>query len=288
MVHRRQRPGWVGLVVAALVAAGTQVVVQSLGAAPAAAAIGANLYTATSASNSEPVKSAVAHCPAGTRVFGGGAKILNGGGGVTLATMIPFHSASGDGYSVAATERPGSYLEDWSVQAYAICAPPISGLEIVMSATTGQRKSTFAACPNGKVVVGTGAAVGATRQGTFLYQVSPTQFSTHNVYVAADRTASSTAPPDFAVFAFAVCAFEPTGYDIVDRTEYADGDVSLITSSITCGGRIVLGTGAAFSSDLGFMTYMYNGLFVAHAQARKARQAPSEFWSLSIWAICAN
>jgi hypothetical protein len=287
MVRTRQRR-WAGLLVAVLVAAGTQVGVQTLGAAPASATVYANLSTATSASNSEPVKTAVARCPAGDRVFGGGAQIINGGGGVTLATMLPFHG-NGDGYSVAATERPGAYLENWSVKAYAICGPAIPGMEIVTSVTTGERKTISAICPEDKVVVGAGAAVGATRQGALLYEVTPNYLSSvgYNVHVGAYATPANP-PPDFAVIAAAVCAHEPDGYEIRERLEVADGDVTVIDASTTCNGRIALAAGAGFSSDIGFMTSMYTNLFVVRSQARKARQAPSDIWVHTVWAICVN
>jgi hypothetical protein len=287
-VYTRRRPGWVGLLVAALVAAVTQVAVQGLSAAPAAATVFANLWTATSASNSEPIKSATAHCPAGNRVFGGGAEIINGGGGVTLATMLPFHGANGDGYSVAATERPGAYLENWSVKAYAICGPAIPGMEIVISATTDPSKVTSANCPGGKVVVGTGAAVGSTRQGAVLGEVSPGFFTSSGyfVYVTAHRTFSP--PPDFAVIAAAVCAFEPAGYEINEDADVVDGDVSPINASMTCNGRIALAAGAGFSSDKAFMTSMYTNLFVVRSQARKAQEAPSRIWAHTVFAVCVD
>jgi hypothetical protein len=194
--------GWRGLVVAALVAAGTQVVVQALGAAPAAASVGTNVFTATCASDSEPVKSVAVQCPVGMRVFGGGARIFNGAGRVALATMIPSHSASGDAYLVAATERPGTYNEDWSVQGYAVCGPALPGMEIVVSFTTGVKKEAFASCRDDKVVVGTGAAIGGTKAA--------------------------------------------------------------------------------------YLTSIYNGVFVSHAQVRRVKQAPSDFWYLIVSAICAT
>jgi hypothetical protein len=286
----RQHRGWTGLLVAALVAAVTQVGVQALDAAPAAASAGVNLSTATSASNPEAVKTAVARCPTGTRVFGGGARLFNDGGRVTLATMLPFHGSNGDGYSVAATERPGVYNEDWSVRAYAICGPELPGMEIVISATTGPQKVTFAACPAGKVVVGSGGAVGSTRQGTVLYQISP-EFSSstgYHVYVGATHSEHSDPPPDYAVFAAAVCAKKPSGYYLDDRAVFADGDQSPVVASMTCGGKLTLGAGASFSSDIAFMTNMYPNLFVVRAEARKAREAASKIWVVTVYAICAD
>jgi hypothetical protein len=275
--------------VAVLLAATTQVAVQALSTAPAAATVFANLWTKVSASNSEPIRTATANCPAGNRVFGGGAEIINGGGGVTLATMLPFHGANGDGYSVAATERPGAYLENWSVKAYAICGPEIPGMEIVTAITTGPQKSIAAECPDDKVVVGTGAAVGNTREGAVLAEVTPGFFSSTGYFVYVNAIAHAFGPPaNFAVLAAAVCAFEPAGYEINEDTDVVDGDVSPINASMTCNGRIALAAGAGFSSDKAFMTSMYTNLFVVRSQARKAKEAASRIWAHTVTAVCVD
>jgi hypothetical protein len=277
------------LLVAALVVAGTQMVVQTLGAAPAGAAIAANVYTAISESNAEDTKSVVAHCPQGLRVFGGGARLHNDSGRVTVATMIPSHTAAGDRYSVAATERPGVYNEAWSVEAYAVCAGPIPGMEVVMSFTSDEVKKTYARCPANKAVVGSGGAVGATREGAILRRLQPEfRLGAYEVLVEGGRTAGSTAPPDCAVFAFAVCANKPSGYVIREVHESAPGDVTTISSSLTCGGTPVLGTGINLSgAEPGFLTAMYNGVFVGHTRAYRPKRPADEFWGLTTWAICA-
>jgi hypothetical protein len=81
--------------------------------------------TAASKSNkTEPTKSAVAECPTGKQVVGGGAKVIGGDVVIALgesAPTPPNAESKRTGWSATATETTLSGT-DWSVEVYAICA----------------------------------------------------------------------------------------------------------------------------------------------------------------------
>lgn len=133
-LHRRGQPFTVPLAlltVAFVLAA--QGVVQLSTMAPSGAVPGLfRTPGVTSATNSNSVKTIDALCPTETRVIGGGASISdNNSRQVRLTQLIPNTGGLQDFYRVTAIEPPAGYAESWSVTAYAICAAPLPGLEVV-------------------------------------------------------------------------------------------------------------------------------------------------------------
>ena len=72
----------------------------------------------SSASNSNATKTATATCPAGTVVVGGGGTVPN----VARAAINTSVPSSTTVWSVTASETDGTVTQNWTLQAYAVCA----------------------------------------------------------------------------------------------------------------------------------------------------------------------
>lgn len=285
------------MAVAAIEVAGVQVGVQALTAAPAAAAVNAQVYTAESLRNSEANKFAAARCPADKSLLGGGGRMFFGEGGVVLGTLYPFFDSSGDGYFAGAHERTGGYSGSWYVRAYAICGDKRSDLEIVSSFNNtpiGSRsKSTTARCPNGKYVVGTGGVAGGAPDVSFEsvypgYQLGQAL----RVNATEDATDDVPIPPNFGVTAYAICAYPPAGYELVSEVS-AQGPADGHGVGARCPqGKTALsaGVGNSYAGDGARVDSLYplttanNSSGVTRAQRWTSS---SQSWYLYADAICA-
>jgi hypothetical protein len=88
---------------------------------------GLELVTAASAVNSVSPKTAIALCPPGKRVLGGGAEILGGGLGIPpdgthYVNLTDAFPQFGLGSYVASANEQQPFGDDWGLTAYAICA----------------------------------------------------------------------------------------------------------------------------------------------------------------------
>jgi hypothetical protein len=159
----RQRRGAVVLAAAAL-AAGVQAAAES----PADAAVPGLIRTTHSMTQLDSLspKERLPECPQGTKVIGGGARVVGAAAqAIRLRTLRPVSPATGaDRYEVVAEEPPGGVAGTWALEGYALCAPQgaLTGYEIVSAPSewsTGSHKEAAAGCPSGKKVLGTGASV---------------------------------------------------------------------------------------------------------------------------------
>jgi hypothetical protein len=117
-----------------------------------------------SADDSSPSKAASATCPAGKRLIGGGARVDDHGSGKVALTMLwPLrNNEQPDRYDVAASALTG-FTGKWLLQAYALCAAPLPGLELSWRSTGSFSAQKFqhaeAPCPAGKRVTGAGGLI---------------------------------------------------------------------------------------------------------------------------------
>src|SRR6185369_6561469 len=140
-----------------------------------------------SAYNITPSKSATADCDPGDVLIGGGARIINGGGAVVLAAMVPgATSMTARGESSTGNQNP------WSVVAVAVCRPASQGTPQIATSDG----STTATCQDGTYLSGTGFEL---PDGTALTGLIPENGRTDTV-----RTAFIRAGGDGPV-AYAVC-----------------------------------------------------------------------------------
>jgi hypothetical protein len=168
---------------------------------------GLHLVASSGPLGSASVQSVSAGCPAGEVVLGGGGLVRNPGFQADLRTVAP--SANGDRFTAIGGEDVDGYPDNWSVVAYAMCAPRPAGYEIVASTglalPTESRKAATTLCPAGKHVHGVGAATSQSPLGGIgLEEVMP-QPSLSGAQALAVITEPVTA--DWGpVRAFAICA----------------------------------------------------------------------------------
>ena len=109
--------------------------------------------------NDELSKQAV--CPAGKQVVGGGGRVSGGQGEVVLTQVEPDPLLSRITARALQTEdSPGGF--DWRLYAYAVCADPPPGLELVTTSNfdpSDTSVSATASCPAGKHLVGAGGKI---------------------------------------------------------------------------------------------------------------------------------
>jgi hypothetical protein len=105
-------------------------------------------------------KTAVAVCPQGKRLIGGGGRTLNAPDDrVFLTRLVPNHDST-DSFAVTGRADPGGTSSPWVTQAWALCSDPPPGL-VIVNATAPQSPytSTVAGCPDGKTLIGMGGEV---------------------------------------------------------------------------------------------------------------------------------
>jgi hypothetical protein len=125
----------------------------------ATAIAGRQLIVAEGASNSTASKTSVAACPEGLRVLGAGASVSEPHQ-VTIDGMRPDPTLAF--VTASAREDRTGFSGTWSVTAYAICAPPPAGLQLVQRAGplgSNEVADVSAGCPAGRHVIGTGAEI---------------------------------------------------------------------------------------------------------------------------------
>jgi hypothetical protein len=133
---------------------------------------------------------------------------------VVLSEMRPAPSTTGgqDSFDAGAFELSPGTTADWSVQAFAICAPPIAGMHLVVgrSISSDSKQIARADCgSNNEAILGLGSQIlGADGQATLVYESAETF-----------RTAQANALEDVDGFngiweldVFAVCAPFPGNY----------------------------------------------------------------------------
>jgi hypothetical protein len=157
--------------------------------------------------SSQPVQTAAAVCPAGTRVIGTGGKIVNPAGRVAL--QVARASASGDIARVQAHAADG-YSGDWSVVSYAVCVTPPPGYQVVYGQSeqdaSESEKTAFAVCPGTKVVHGAGGAITNVAPGNVSLRVVYPSYDPKRVDVIAVENTPTNQDWDFIV-AQAICAY---------------------------------------------------------------------------------
>jgi hypothetical protein len=163
----------------------------------------------TSPVDSTAMKTAVARCPAGTKVLGlGGAVNWHP---VTRRLVIDENwtpNATLTAASVTAQEDEIGTPEPWRVWAMATCAEPPAGLERVAATSVGGSasfKRVTARCPADKRVVGVGGDIRRAYGEVVMSAVAPTPDLT-GVRVDAYEDDTGTAANWYAV-AYAVCAY---------------------------------------------------------------------------------
>jgi hypothetical protein len=250
-------------------------------------------------------KQAVAVCPPEKRVIGGGARTRNAPAfGVRLVQMLPIHDAAGDRY-VAVAHADSGVTQPWLLQAWAICADPVPGLEIVPVAvfkTVAASLSVSAACPDDSALIGMGGATSAAGY-TQLTVVAPTDAggaesgnNTRAVGVAVTGQAVASGGR-WQVTAYAVCVdriyASTVGRAVVDQageSHVVELQCARVTSSLRWVSSVGFAQSGVTSSPYAYVDSAMpwagsppRSVYVAaHWPAPPATSA----WSLTGYALC--
>lgn len=148
-----------------LAACGALVVGALAGQASEALAVpGLVRVDAASVTDSSTSKTVAAECPTGKRVVGGGGDVANGNGEVVLDRQQPDQDATGlERFVAGASEDGTGYENDWQLTAYALCADPLPGQQILAAmpatGTSDSLQGSNVFCPAGQGQVGWGGSV---------------------------------------------------------------------------------------------------------------------------------
>jgi hypothetical protein len=270
---------------AVLALAGACVVTQLTGVPAARAAVpGLQVVSAVSVGDATSPKTVVATCPIGKRVVGTGVYTDSGERRIVLDDLIP----------TATTVRATGYEDQagtsahWWIRAFAVCADPLPGYEIVTATSTSTSTSnwTAAACSSGKRTVGSGAAI-TGGSGQVVLDASLTTAA--GAYAVAYEDGDGTAA-NWTVTSYVICASAPAGLETVTTTVPADTNDK--SASATCGaGKKPLSLGwDVGTSDPGRVVVdiampTATGALVA---ARASDKAVTGSWSLTTRIICAT
>ena len=240
-------------------------------------------------------KTKTATCPAGTTVTGGGGEVTSGGRQVLLNEMLPTASgfrASGDYFEA---NPPPPWVTRWQLRAYAICTTPLSGRQVVIAesplASSSGHAVVDAVCPAGKRVVGGGARVGGGQGDVMLAEITP---SPELLSVKA-RAYRREGPPlgfDWRVYAYAVCAIQPAGLELVEVTEAAGFEDSVSVTATCPSGKHLLGAGGTINGSHGQVLLddlrPNSSLTSVAVTGLEDTDGAAHLWSVHAHAICAS
>jgi hypothetical protein len=154
--------------------------------------------------NDSSDKSAIVDCPAGKRVVGAGAAVVNGQGQVALDAVVPVGGLTAVG--ATGIEDENGYANSWTVRAHAVCADPPPGLEQVSAITDpdSDPASVTATCPSGKNLLGTGADITSGSGQVVLDDVRPNAALTSTTVTGLEDESGFAG--DWTLLAVAICA----------------------------------------------------------------------------------
>lgn len=246
---------------------------------------------AVSAINSVEPKSATANCPAGMVVTGGGFSTATGvgnDGSVVMDELIIRDTfVTGTAY-----EDVNGTSKNWGITVIAVCANPLPGYEIKIgrSVNSGSEfeKPAVATCSPGKSVIGGGFGVTGALGEVVVDELLP---STTQVFTKAFEGKAGTSRNWF-IDAYAVCAFQPAGWQIINKTGPIHSAGKITTLECPAGKKV-----------LGPMFDLTGSLGQAHMLSVLPQDFPDQevsigaledddnttnSWGLNNWQICAS
>ena len=270
---------------AALAATAGVLVVPAL-AGPASASVPGRYYAFASSSYTSGNKGVRVDCPTGTVLVGTSASIGGGEGQVRWDQIIPYS----DHLYVHATEDEDGYSGTWNVNATAVCADPLPGLEIVPSTSTvtsNQYNSVAADCPGTKQLLGMGFTVngGVGQVGIDDFKATSSTRATGWAYEDANGYSGT-----WSLTMYAICADTLPGYQIV---QVVGADQSAFSASLTAscpsgtvtlggGGQVDGGAGAVILEDFASSVTSYT------VKAYEDQNGTANLWHLHAYAICVS
>lgn len=274
--------------VAAVLAIGLTALGGAFAGSASAAVPGLQRITATSVTNSVSTKTVTAVCPVGKRVTGAGGDITGGLGQVVIDDLAPTATS----VRVTGYEDDTGTTVNWSVRAYAICANPLPGQQIVTASAVSNSVSgtgVTATCPVGKRLIGTGGELtGATGQ-VVMDDITPSS-TLSSVRVTGFEDDNGTAA-NWSVRAYAVCAYPLAGLSRVTATSASNSLTAKSTTANCPVGRKLTGTGGDFTGGVGQVVMdditpnsILSGLTIT---GREDENGTTASWFTHAYAICA-
>ena len=166
---------------------------------------GRQVVSAASALTSSSQRSISVDCPAGKQVVGGGGRVGGGQGDVLLTEVEP--DAELTRIRARAFEKNGGFSGNWQVYAYAVCATPPEGLELVSVLEWAESDTSLtvtATCPAEKYLLGAGGKINIGSGNVVLDDLRPNSSLT-SVAVTGLEDADGTVE-SWGVTAHAICA----------------------------------------------------------------------------------
>ena len=258
---RRQPRGAGWQLVATLAGAALLTTLGPLTSPASAAHTALQRVAANSAHDTLDGKTVVAKCPTNKRLVGTGAEITGGDGQVVIDDLTPNaaltqvmatgHEDHGPGNTTAA-----GVDKAWHITAYAICARAFPGLVLAKASdpipanppNSNSPKSVTARCPANTSLVGTGGDMTGVLGDAGIVEIIP--FAT-SVRVSAVEGHAGTAAA-WRLTAYAICAFPPSGLQVVAGPASAFNSISPKAASVLCpGGKLATGAGARIDNGAG-------------------------------------
>lgn len=259
-------------------------------ATPASAVPGLQLVTGMSALDSASVKEALAACPSGKRVLGGGGYIYGGGRQVHFYRLQALGSS--DQFAAGAVER-GAYGANWRVYAYAICGSQPAGLEYVSYSTTSTSdpyRAATAECSAGKKLISMGARVLDGYEDGQVIIDDVMLSSTLETTTATAYEDENGYGGDWNLYSYGVCANPLPGLEFESATSPSNSSDKVI--GVNCpAGKKVHGVGGNINGALG--EAMYGGIYPSGALTGATVIAVEDStlynnnWTARVYAICA-
>jgi hypothetical protein len=274
------------------VAVALSLLTVGLSTAAFAAVPGLERVSVIGESSSENVKVLGAPCPQGKRLLSSGADVNFGLGqvGIDRLTPGPF------GTTAIAVEDQDGLASNWFLRAYAVCAEPLPGLEIVRvtGPENSRNKHLTAVCPAGKRVLGGGGEVLGQESRVALNDVVPDpELTKLRVRGLEDQNAPAG---DWALRAYAVCADPIEGLELITGNSPLDSQpfksaradcpspkrLVGVGGSITAGGVPIAGQVVLDDLTIG------PNLLSAFVGAREDQDGVDGDWRVHAYAICAT
>jgi hypothetical protein len=169
------------------------------------------IVTAASPVTSPVTASVTAACPAGLQVLGTGGSVFPGRGVILLTGIIPSPAVGPTSATATGAEVPPGFASTWNVQAWAICAAPVAGATMVITASAANSlspKTQISNCPAGRPVHGVGFQFGGSGVGEIFLNMAfpnPPGPVGMNVPVVASEDQTGVVGI-WAIRTFAICA----------------------------------------------------------------------------------
>jgi len=159
-----------------------------------------------SPSDSDGHKTGSVECPAGTTAISYGGRTTGGGGHVVLTAIGPTGGLTGT--KVIADEDEDGLATDWSMWAYAVCANPLPGQQLVYAdalPADSVPDTVTVACPSAKRVHGLGSTITSGFGEVHHHELTPNATLTSVTVIAVED--ASGAGQNWWTRGYAVCAY---------------------------------------------------------------------------------